>query len=86
MLIAGSLASLVVGVLMAPLPALYAAEKKTAMEQEKQQGYVASREGDKYHKTSCRVAKNIKAENKVSYQSKAEAEKDGKTPCGICKP
>ena len=86
LLISGSLMFLIAGFSLAFLPASYAAEKRPAMEEQKEQGYVASREGDKYHKTSCRVAKKIKAENRVAYKSKAEAEKDGKRPCGICKP
>ena len=83
---AGSLLFLVGGVLLASAPISYAAQKRTAVEQEKEQSYVASKEGDKYHKPSCRLAKKIKAENKVTYGSEAEAKKDGKTPCGICKP
>ena len=82
----GSLALLVTGVSLGTAPVFYAAEKKAAIGQEKEQGYVASLDGDKYHKTSCRMVKKIKAENKVVYASKAEAEKAGKTPCGICKP
>lgn len=85
MLAAGFLAFLVTGVSLAPAPNLYAAEKKT-VEQEKEQGFVASKDGGKYHRSSCRMAKKIKPENKVAYASKAEAEKDGKAPCGICKP
>lgn len=54
--------------------------------QKKEAGLVASKEGGKYHKASCGLVNNIKPENKISFKTKAEAEKAGYTPCGICKP
>jgi hypothetical protein len=48
--------------------------------------YVASSKSDVYHLPSCASAQRIKAENLVTYASKAEAEKDGKRACKICKP
>ena len=86
LLAVGSLAFVMAGVSLITTPVAYSAEKKVAVEERKEQGYVASKEGEKYHSLSCRLAKNIKTENKVSYKSKAEAEKDGKAPCGVCKP
>ena len=86
LLIGASLMSLIAGFSLALMPTSYAVGKRPAMEEQKEQGFVASRDGDKYHKTSCRMAKKIKAENKVAYKSKDEAEKDGKKPCGLCKP
>jgi methylphosphotriester-DNA--protein-cysteine methyltransferase len=47
---------------------------------------VASKDSDKYHLPACGLAKNIKAENLVSYDSSFEAAKAGKTACGVCKP
>ena len=46
--------------------------------------FVASKDGKKYHKTECRLAANIKADNLVNFVSQAEAEKAGYTPCSIC--
>ncbi len=48
--------------------------------------YVASKSGGKYHLPTCRYVTGMKAENKVYYNSKEEAEADGKNPCGVCKP
>ncbi len=47
--------------------------------------YVASKNGTKYHLPWCVGAKQIKEENKVWFNSKAEAEKAGYTPAGNCK-
>ena len=52
----------------------------------KSAGYVASKEGGKYHKLSCSLAANVKPENKVTFATKAQAEKAGYAPCGVCKP
>jgi hypothetical protein len=46
--------------------------------------YVASSNSDKYHVCGCEWASKISARNLVCYESKAKAESDGKTPCGIC--
>lgn len=47
---------------------------------------VASKDSDKYHKLDCRLAKNIKDANKVSFATKDDAEKAGYKPCAICFP
>ena len=47
---------------------------------------VASKESDKYHFPSCKMAAKIKSGNQVEYKSPEEAAKDNKTPCGVCKP
>lgn len=86
LLLAGSLVFMIAVVSLITIPASYSAEKRTAVEERKEQGYVASREGEKYHNPSCRLVKNIRTDNKVSYKTKADAEKDGKAPCGACKP
>lgn len=48
--------------------------------------YVASKASDKYHLPGCGLAKNINAENKLCFATQEEAQKAGKTPCGVCKP
>lgn len=48
--------------------------------------FVGSKESDKYHTPACGAVKNIKAENKVCFQSAADAKKQGYTACGLCKP
>lgn len=41
----------------------------------------------KYHKTSCSSAKKIQEENKEEYEgNKNKLDKQGYSPCGICKP
>jgi hypothetical protein len=59
-----------------------AAPKKVA--QKKEVVYVASKGSDKYHVAGCSAATAIKPENKVIFKSKAEAEKVGYKPCGLC--
>ena len=86
LLTAGTLGFLMIGLSLIPAPVVFAADKRLVAEDRKEQTYVASRDGDKYHTGSCRVAGKIKPENKVVYPTKAEAEKAGKKPCGICKP
>ncbi len=48
--------------------------------------YVGSVNSDKYHFPECRHAQNIKAENKIWFDSLEEAKKAGYVPCGACKP
>jgi len=50
--------------------------------------YWASSKSSKhlYHLPTCEWAQKIKAENKVVFASKAEAEAQGYKPCGTCKP
>jgi hypothetical protein len=47
--------------------------------------YVGSKNGTKYHLTTCPGAKQIKEENKVYFASKEEAQKAGYTPASNCK-
>jgi hypothetical protein len=42
--------------------------------------FVGSKNSDKYHLPSCSAAKRIKAENRVCFASKEEAEKRGYVP------
>jgi hypothetical protein len=48
-------------------------------------GYVASKNGTKYHLPWCGSAKQIKEENKIWFSTKAEAEAAGYTPASNCK-
>jgi hypothetical protein len=48
-------------------------------------GYVASKNGTKYHLPWCGGAKQIKEENKVWFKTKDEAVKAGYTPASNCK-
>ncbi len=48
-------------------------------------GYVASKNGTKYHLPWCGSAKQIKEENKIWFTTKEEAEKAGYTPASNCK-
>jgi hypothetical protein len=48
-------------------------------------GYVASRNGTKYHLPWCSGAKQISEQNKVYFATKEEAEAAGYTPASNCK-
>jgi hypothetical protein len=48
-------------------------------------GYVASKNGTKYHLPWCGSAKQIKEENKIWFPSKEAAEAAGYTPASNCK-
>lgn len=48
--------------------------------------YIASSESDKYHRRSCEYVENILDENRVYYDTAADAERDGKTACSVCRP
>jgi len=48
--------------------------------------FVASISGKKYHRTDCRYASNIKPENRIYFQSAAQAEEKGYLPCKSCNP
>jgi hypothetical protein len=48
------------------------------------QAVVASKNGTKYHYEHCPGAKQIKAENKISFNSPAEAEASGYTLAANC--
>ncbi len=64
-----------------------ALETKTTpkkMVEKKEVIYVASKEGGKYHLPTCSMVTGIKPENKVTFKTKAEAEKAGYTPCAVC--
>ena len=48
-------------------------------------GYVASKNGTKYHLPWCGSAKQISEQNKIFFATKAEAEAAGYTPAANCK-
>jgi micrococcal nuclease len=48
--------------------------------------YIASRSSGVFHRPGCRWAQNISAENRIAYNSREEAIKDGKRPCKSCNP
>ncbi len=48
------------------------------------QPYVASKSGTKYHLDTCPGAKQIKAENKITFASREEAEAAGFAPAANC--
>jgi methylphosphotriester-DNA--protein-cysteine methyltransferase len=50
-----------------------------------ERGYVASKNGTKYHLPWCSGAQRIKDENKVWFKTKEDAEKAGFMPASNCK-
>ena len=48
--------------------------------------YCGSSKSNVYHRPGCSAAKQIKAENLVSFATKEEAAKRAYRPCKICKP
>jgi len=48
--------------------------------------YVGSIKSDKYHLPTCRYAEIILPENRIWFDSRAEAEAYGYIPCGVCRP
>lgn len=61
-------------------------ESKEAAAETTENIYVASKNSRVFHKADCYAAKRISPKNLVRYKSRAEAIKDGKRPCKICKP
>ena len=47
---------------------------------------VANKDSKTFHKADCKMAAKMKAENKTSFATKAEAEKAGFKACKVCKP
>ena len=41
---------------------------------------------DKYHQLACDYVDNILEENMVYYKTPADAERDGKYACSVCRP
>ncbi|MDB5265155.1 MAG: protein of unknown function with transrane region [Parcubacteria group bacterium] len=63
----------------APKPALTATPTPTGTG-----AYVASKSGEKYYLTTCSGVSRIKEENKVYFNTKAEAEAKGYEPAANC--
>jgi hypothetical protein len=49
-------------------------------------GFIGNKESKTLHKADCKIAAKMKAENKATFATKAEAEKAGYKPCKVCKP
>jgi len=75
----------VIALVFATRPAS-AASVKTSVTGVRQEKYVASSVSDKYHRLSCEYADNILDENRVYYDTAADAERDGKCACSVCRP
>ena len=48
--------------------------------------YVASKNSNKFHYSSCSSAKKIKSKNKITFSSRSKAINRGYKPCTKCKP
>jgi hypothetical protein len=48
--------------------------------------FVGNKDSKTFHKADCKMAAKMKPENKVTFATKAEAEKAGFKPCKVCKP
>ena len=51
-----------------------------------QAAYVGNRNSMKFHSADCRYAAQVKAENRIAFDSAEQALIAGYTPCGACKP
>jgi methylphosphotriester-DNA--protein-cysteine methyltransferase len=49
-------------------------------------GFVGNKDSKTLHRAGCKMAAKLKTENKVTFATKAEAEKAGYKPCKVCKP
>ncbi|WP_299524042.1 Ada metal-binding domain-containing protein [uncultured Methanobrevibacter sp.] len=59
---------------------------KDTTQTDNDQTYVASANSDKFHTPGCKWAKKINEENKITFNSKQEAESNGYKPCNVCHP
>lgn len=76
-----------IALLFATKPASAAPAAKAAVASAQQaEEVVASVNSDKYHRLTCDYADNILEENKVYYKTPADAERDGKYACSVCRP
>ena len=74
-------------VLCATRPASAAPAAKAAVASaQRVEEVVASANSDKYHRLTCDYVDNILEENRVYYKSPADAERDGKYACSVCRP
>ena len=63
-----------------PAPAAKAEAKPAAG------GFVGNKDSKTLHRAGCKMAAKLKPENKVTFATKAEAEKAGFKACKVCKP
>ena len=49
-------------------------------------GFVGNTDSKIFHKADCKLGSKVKANHKMAFASKAEAEKAGYRPCKTCKP
>ncbi len=68
----------------APAPTVAPKQPQTTAAAEA--AYVGNRSSMKFHSAGCRYAAQIKAENRVAFDSAGQALAAGYTPCGTCKP
>jgi hypothetical protein len=59
-------------------------ENSNKKQENKEYQLIGSENSDKYHLPSCTWAKKIKPENRVCFESKEEARKQGYEPAGCC--
>ena len=76
-----------IALLFAARPASAApAAKAAVVSAQRAEEVVASSVSDKYPRLSCEYADNILDENRVYYDTAADAERDGKCACSVCRP
>ena len=76
-----------IALLFATRPASAApAAKAAVVSAQRAEEVVASANSDKYHRLTCDYADNILEENKVYYKTPADAERDDKHACSVCRP
>lgn len=63
-----------------------ATSDQTAASTEPEAGFIASKGSDVFHRSDCRWAQNISADNLVGYSNREEAVRAGKRPCKWCNP
>lgn len=68
----------------APVPT--AAPKQPQTTAAADAAYIGNRNSMKYHRAGCRYAAQVKAENRIGFDSAEQALTAGYTPCGACKP
>lgn len=61
-------------------------QDKPTLDEIKQAGFAASKNGKVFHRKDCNFAKKISSENLTEYPDRQQAEADGKRPCKTCKP
>ncbi len=59
---------------------------RASSSQEEEGKFVGSITSKKYHRLDCRYALKIKPDNRVYFQSREEAERQGYLPCKVCSP